>query len=140
MTKHQRRKSAAPKTSKPSEVESAAEAGASRGRGSFLVVGVGASAGGLEAFGKLLDAMPKSCGIPSKDIAADIGISQRAVENHRAGVMRKTGTTSLPELARLALAAGEAESIAPKNLTLATPAPGAMKTAKPRRPRRLDDQ
>ncbi|GEO41507.1 protein-glutamate methylesterase [Skermanella aerolata] len=44
-------------------------------------------------------------GHPSKNIAADLGISQRTVENHRAEVMRKTGTKSLPALARLALAA-----------------------------------
>jgi len=44
-------------------------------------------------------------GAPSKNIAADLGISQRTVENHRATIMRKTGARSLPELARLALAA-----------------------------------
>jgi len=45
-------------------------------------------------------------GHPSKNIAADLGISQRTVENHRASIMRKTGARSLPALARLALAAG----------------------------------
>jgi two-component system, chemotaxis family, CheB/CheR fusion protein len=44
-------------------------------------------------------------GHPSKNIAADLGISQRTVENHRASIMTKTGTRSLPALARLALAA-----------------------------------
>ena len=44
-------------------------------------------------------------GHPSKNIAADLGISQRTVENHRATIMRKTGTKSLPALARLAIAA-----------------------------------
>jgi len=44
-------------------------------------------------------------GHPSKNIAADLGISQRTVENHRASIMRKAGTRSLPALARLALAA-----------------------------------
>ncbi len=44
-------------------------------------------------------------GHPSKNIAADLGLSQRTVENHRAAIMQKTGAKSLPELARLALAA-----------------------------------
>jgi two-component system CheB/CheR fusion protein len=44
-------------------------------------------------------------GHPNKNIAADLGISQRTVENHRASIMKKTGTKSVPALARLALAA-----------------------------------
>jgi two-component system CheB/CheR fusion protein len=52
-------------------------------------------------------------GQPSKNIAADLGISQRTVENHRASIMKRTGSKSLPALARLALVAagggGEAE-------------------------------
>ena len=49
-------------------------------------------------------------GQPSKNIAADLGISQRTVENHRAGIMKRTGSKSLPALARLALlAAGGGE-------------------------------
>jgi len=44
-------------------------------------------------------------GHPSKNIAAELGISQRTVENHRAAIMHKTGSRSLPALARLALAA-----------------------------------
>jgi two-component system CheB/CheR fusion protein len=44
-------------------------------------------------------------GQPSKNIAADLGISQRTVENHRAAIMHKTGVKSLPALARLAVAA-----------------------------------
>ncbi|HEY0282986.1 MAG TPA: chemotaxis protein CheB [Rhizomicrobium sp.] len=46
-------------------------------------------------------------GQPSKNIAADLGISQRTVENHRASIMEKTDTKSLPALARLALAAAQ---------------------------------
>lgn len=44
-------------------------------------------------------------GQPSKNIAADLGISQRTVENHRASIMKRTGAKSLPALARLAVAA-----------------------------------
>ena len=44
-------------------------------------------------------------GQPSKNIAADLGISQRTVENHRASIMKRTGSKSLPALARLALLA-----------------------------------
>ncbi len=44
-------------------------------------------------------------GYPSKNIAADLNLSRRTVENHRASIMKKMGTRSLPALARLALAA-----------------------------------
>jgi len=44
-------------------------------------------------------------GHPSKIISADLGISQRTVENHRASIMEKTGSKSLPALARLVFAA-----------------------------------
>ena len=44
-------------------------------------------------------------GQPSKNIAADLGLSQRTVESHRSAVMRRTGATSVPALARLAMAA-----------------------------------
>ncbi len=46
-------------------------------------------------------------GHPSKNIAADLGISQRTVENHRAAIMKRTGVKSLPALARLAVAASD---------------------------------
>jgi two-component system CheB/CheR fusion protein len=49
-------------------------------------------------------------GHPNKNIAADLHISQRTVENHRAAVMKRTGTKSLPELARLAIAASSGEA------------------------------
>lgn len=44
-------------------------------------------------------------GHPSKNIAADLGISQRTVEHHRAAIMRRTGARSIPALARIALLA-----------------------------------
>ena len=44
-------------------------------------------------------------GHPSKNIAADLGISQRTVDNHRAAIMKKTGSRSMPALVRTALAA-----------------------------------
>jgi two-component system CheB/CheR fusion protein len=44
-------------------------------------------------------------GHPSKNIAADLGISQRTVENHRASIMERTQTKSIPALARLAIMA-----------------------------------
>ncbi|PZW40807.1 two-component system CheB/CheR fusion protein [Humitalea rosea] len=47
-------------------------------------------------------------GHPSKTIAADLGIGQRMVENHRAAIMKKTGSSSLAALARLAFAAAPA--------------------------------
>ena len=46
-------------------------------------------------------------GHPSKNIAFELGISQRTVEKHRASIMSRTEAKSIPELARIALAAGE---------------------------------
>ncbi|MEO3429603.1 response regulator [Pelagibius sp. CAU 1746] len=45
-------------------------------------------------------------GHANKEIAARLGISQRTVENHRAAVMKRTKTKSLPELIRLVMHAG----------------------------------
>src|SRR5208337_1971658 len=56
-------------------------------------------------------------GHPSKNIAADLGISQRTVEKHRASIMEKTGANSLPELTRIAFSAdlvGEHRQTSPK--------------------------
>ena len=44
-------------------------------------------------------------GHPSKNIAADLGISQRTVDNHRAAIMKKTKSKSIPELIRTAISA-----------------------------------
>ncbi len=44
-------------------------------------------------------------GQPSKNIAADLGMSRRTVENHRTAIMQRTGSTCLPALARMAFAA-----------------------------------
>jgi two-component system response regulator FixJ len=45
-------------------------------------------------------------GLPNKSIAFDLNISPRTVEVHRANVMTKMQARSLPELVRMALAAG----------------------------------
>ena len=47
-------------------------------------------------------------GHPSKNIAADLKISQRTVENHRAAIMARTGCKSIPALARLVMSAAQA--------------------------------
>jgi two-component system CheB/CheR fusion protein len=44
-------------------------------------------------------------GQANKNIAADLGISQRTVETHRATIMTRTGAKSIPALARMAVAA-----------------------------------
>jgi two-component system CheB/CheR fusion protein len=53
-------------------------------------------------------------GHPNKNIAADLSISQRTVESHRAAVMLRTACKSIPALARLALAAagGQTKTVA----------------------------
>jgi DNA-binding NarL/FixJ family response regulator len=45
-------------------------------------------------------------GHPSKRIASLLRISQRTVENHRAAIMSKTGSASLPALTQLVVLAG----------------------------------
>ena len=50
-------------------------------------------------------------GHPSKKIAAHLSISQRTVENHRASIMKKTGSRSLPALTRFALFAEGANGL-----------------------------
>lgn len=47
-------------------------------------------------------------GAPSKNIAADLGISQRTVESHRAQVMHKLGVRTIPDLVRAVLSASNA--------------------------------
>lgn len=50
-------------------------------------------------------------GHPSKNIAVELGISQRTVENHRASIMTRTHSKSIPALARIALAANSQTSV-----------------------------
>jgi two-component system CheB/CheR fusion protein len=74
------------------------------------------------AFDHIADLTPRQkqimdmvlAGHPSKNIAVDLGISQRTVENHRAEIMKRTGSKSIPALARLAVAASaSAEDASP---------------------------
>lgn len=87
-----------------------------------------------EAASHIAGLTPRQCeimemvlaGHPSKNIAADLRISQRTVENHRAAIMKKTGAKSLPALARLVVAAtwrGADEPPAPAGSPAATPRP-----------------
>ena len=43
-------------------------------------------------------------GHPNKNIAADLGVSRRTVEAHRAAIMQRMGTKSLSALAQLVMA------------------------------------
>lgn len=45
-------------------------------------------------------------GEPSKNIAADLGISQRTVESHRAQIMHRLGVRTIPDLVRAVLSIG----------------------------------
>lgn len=49
-----------------------------------------------------------TAGYPNKIIAADLKLSQRTVEVHRAAIMKKTGSKSLPDLIRLSIVASGA--------------------------------
>jgi PAS domain S-box-containing protein len=73
-------------------------------------------------------------GYRNKIIAADLGISQRTVEKHRADIMRKSGVKSLPELTRMVFVASLPPQAVPKislapaldQPSVGAAAPGAM--------------
>jgi two-component system CheB/CheR fusion protein len=77
------------------------------------------------AFDQMADLTPRQkqimdlvlAGQPSKNIAVDLGISQRTVENHRAEIMKRTGSKSIPALARLAVAASTEDTSLPPMLS-----------------------
>jgi PAS domain S-box-containing protein len=75
-------------------------------------------------------------GHPNKNIAADLGISQRTVENHRAQIMKRTASASLPDLTRLAMAATWSGA---EELTAKLPDPMAVVPSTALPPGDLDD-
>lgn len=50
-------------------------------------------------------------GMLNKQIAADLGIAEKTVKVHRGRMMRKAGVVSVPDLVRLAIAAGCAPAV-----------------------------
>jgi PAS domain S-box-containing protein len=74
-------------------------------------------------------------GQANKNIAADLGLSQRTVEHHRAEIMKRTGSVSLPDLTRLALTATWSEAEDP---AAAAPEPMAAALSSALPPGHLD--
>ena len=74
-------------------------------------------------------------GHPSKNIAADLGISRRTVENHRAAIMKKTGSHSIPALTQLVILITVTENavipqLASSTMALPGPSRGLLRKAR----------
>lgn len=80
---------------------------------SKLIAGRQVAAGHLAGLAtrqrEVMDRIP--AGEASKNIAADLGISQRTVEAHRAASTHRTGARSLPERAPLSMVAYASEAL-----------------------------
>ncbi|HKU64662.1 MAG TPA: LuxR C-terminal-related transcriptional regulator, partial [Rhizomicrobium sp.] len=86
-------------------IQAAFERGGNTGRPAGEAAQIQSRLSSLTAREKeVLDGLLAGC--PNKTIAYDLGLSPRTVEVHRANVMTKMAASSLPELVRMTLIAG----------------------------------